>query len=282
MMLSSGILPNRITFVSLLYACSHAGLIEEGQRIFNSMWNDYGVRPDVKHYTCMVDLLGRAGRLDEALGLIESMTVEKDERLWGALLGACWIHRRLDLAERVARSLLELQVQNPGHYVLLSNIYANAGKWEDMAKTRDLMTKGGLKKIPGWTWIEVDEKLYQFSAGDKTHPRSNEIYEMLKRLGEKLELAGYVPDTSYVLHDVDEEVKKGLLYAHSEKLAIAFGLLAIPQNYPIRITKNLRVCGDCHIFCKFVSSIERRTIILRDANRFHHFKEGVCSCRDYW
>lgn len=282
MMLSSGILPNRITFVSLLYACSHAGLIEEGQRIFNSMWNDYGVRPDVKHYTCMVDLLGRAGRLDEALELIESMTVEKDERLWGALLGACWIHRRLDLAERVARSLLELQVQNPGHYVLLSNIYANAGKWEDMAKARDLMTKGGLKKIPGWTWIEVDEKLYQFSAGDKTHPRSNEIYEMLKRLGEKLELAGYVPDTSYVLHDVDEEVKKGLLYAHSEKLAIAFGLLAIPQNYPIRITKNLRVCGDCHTFCKFVSSIERRTIILRDANRFHHFKEGVCSCRDYW
>ncbi|XP_023005935.1 pentatricopeptide repeat-containing protein At2g33760-like isoform X1 [Cucurbita maxima] len=282
MMLSSGILPNRITFVSLLYACSHAGLIEEGQRFFASMWDEYGVRPDVKHYTCMVDLLGRAGRFDEALGLIESMTVEKDEGLWGALLGACRIHRRLDLAKRVASSLLELQPQNPGHYVLLSNIYANAGKWEDMAKTRDLMTKCGLKKIPGWTWIEVDEKLYQFSVGDKTHPRSSEIYVMLKRVDEKLELAGYVPDTNYVLHDVDEEVKQGLLYAHSEKLAIAFGLIVIPGDTPIRITKNLRVCGDCHTFCKFVSSIERRTIILRDANRFHHFKEGGCSCRDYW
>lgn len=282
MMLSSSILPNRITFVSLLYACSHAGLIEEGQRFFSSMWDEYGVRPDVKHYTCMVDLLGRAGRLDEALGLIESMRVEKDEGLWGALLGACRIHRRLDLAERVARSLLELQPQNPGHYVLLSNIYANAGKWEDMAKTRDLMTKAGLKKIPGWTWIEVDEQLHQFSVGDKTNPRSTEIYEMLKRLSEKLELAGYVPDTNYVLHDVDEEVKQGLLYAHSEKLAIAFGLLVIPQHKPIRITKNLRVCGDCHTFCKIVSSIEQRMIILRDANRFHHFKDGACSCKDYW
>ena len=89
MMLSCAILPNRVTFVSLLYACSHAGLIEEGLRFFNSMWEEHAVRPDVKHYTCMVDLLGRAGRLDEALRLIEAMTVEKDERLWSALLGAC-------------------------------------------------------------------------------------------------------------------------------------------------------------------------------------------------
>ncbi|KGN59149.1 pentatricopeptide repeat-containing protein At4g21065 [Cucumis sativus] len=282
MMLRSGILPNRITFVSLLYACSHAGLIEEGQRFFSSMWDEYGVTPDVKHYTCMVDLLGRAGRLDEALEMIEGMPVEKDEVLWGALLGACRIHRHLDLAERVARSLLKLQSQKPGHYVLLSNIYANAGKWEDMAKTRDLMTKGGLRKIPGRTWIEVGEKLYQFGVGDKTHPRSNEIYKMLKRLGEKLEVAGYHPDTNDVLYDVDEEVKQGLLYSHSEKLAIAFGLLVLPQGHPIRITKNLRVCGDCHTFCKFVSLIEQKTIIVRDAKRFHHFKEGVCSCRDYW
>ncbi|XP_044481297.1 pentatricopeptide repeat-containing protein At2g33760-like [Mangifera indica] len=282
MMLSNGILPNKITFVSLLYACSHTGLTEEGRRLFSLMSDDYGFEPDVKHYTCMVDLLGRAGRLDEALKLIGSMKVEKDEGLWGALLGACRIHKNLDMAEMAAKSLLELQPQNPGHYVLLANIYANAGRWQDMAKTRDLMTQRKLKKIPGWTWIEVDNKVYQFSAGDKTHPLSEEIYGMLKTLSKKLELAGYVPDTNFVLHDVAEEVKLGILYTHSEKLAIALGLIATPEGTPIRIMKNLRVCGDCHTFTKFVSAVTERVIVVRDANRFHHFEAGACSCGDYW
>ncbi|KAL6337250.1 hypothetical protein AAG906_036564 [Vitis piasezkii] len=255
MMLSSGMLPDKITLASLLYACSHAGLVEEGLRFFSSMWEDYSVGPDVKHYTCVVDLLGRAGRLDEALKLIKSMTIEKDEGLWGAFLGACRTHK---------------DSQNPGHYVLLSNIYANAGRWED------------IEKPPGWTWIEVDNKSHQFSVGDTTHPRSKEIYEMLKSLSNKLELVGYVPDTNFVLHDVDEELKIGILYTHSEKLAIAFGLIATPEHTPIRIIKNLRVCGDCHTFCKLVSEIAGRVIIVRDANRFHHFKEGACSCGDYW
>ena len=282
MMLDSGILPNKITLVSLLYACSHAGLVEEGLQFFSSMSEDYSVKPDVKHYTCVVDLLGRAGRLEEALKLIESMTVEKDDGLWCAFLGACRTHKHVAIAEKAATSLLELQPQNPGHYVLLSNIFANAGRWEDVAKIRDLMSQRKLKKTPGWTWIEVDNKSHQFSVGDTTHPRSKEIYEMLKILSDKLELFGYVPDTDFVLHDVDEELKIGILYTHSEKLAIAFGLMATPEHTPIRIIKNLRVCGDCHTFCKLVSAMEGRVIIVRDANRFHHFKEGVCSCGDYW
>ncbi|XP_010247889.1 PREDICTED: pentatricopeptide repeat-containing protein At4g21065-like [Nelumbo nucifera] len=282
MMLRSGISPNRITFVSLLYACSHAGLVDEGLRFFYSMWEDYSVKPDVKHYTCMVDLLGRAGRLDEALELIKNMTVEKDEGLWGAILGACRIHGNIELAGKAAKSLLEFQSRNPGYYVLLSNIYANAGRWEDVAKVRELMTHRRLKKIPGWTWIEVGNKRYQFSTGDKTHPQSDKIYEMLKSLTKKLELAGYVPNTNFVLHDVDEELKIGILNTHSEKLAIAFGLISIPERMPIRLIKNLRVCGDCHTFSKLVSAIVQREIIVRDANRFHHFKEGVCSCGDYW
>ncbi|XP_059668701.1 pentatricopeptide repeat-containing protein At2g33760-like [Cornus florida] len=283
MMLRSGVLPNRITFVSLLNACSHAGLVKEGLQFFNSMWEDYSVSPNVKHYTCMVDLLGRAGRLDEALDLIEDMkTVEKDAGLWGALLGACRIHCHIELAEKAAKCLVELQPRNAGHYVLLSNIYAKAGRWEDVAKTRELMIHRKLKKIPGWTWIEVDNMIHRFSVGDSTHPRSREIYEMLKSLSTKVELAGYIPDTNFVLHDVDEELKLGFLYAHSEKLAIAFGLITTPPGTPIRITKNLRVCGDCHTFSKFVSAITHRVIIVRDANRFHHFKEGACSCGDYW
>lgn len=282
MMSSSGILPNKITFVSLLYACSHAGLVEDGLRIFSLMQNDYGLEPDVQHYTSMVDLLGRAGRFGEALNLIDHMMVEKDEGLWGALLGACRKHRNIDLAERAAKSLLELKSNNPGHYVLLSNIYANAGRWEDVAKIRNLMTKQRLKKVPGWTWIEVADKVYRFAVGDTNHPRSQEIYLLLKNLCEKLELAGYVPDTDFVLHDVEEEVKIGILSTHSEKLAIAFGLLATPEGTCIRITKNLRVCGDCHTFIKFVSAVAKRVIVVRDANRFHHFEEGACSCGDYW
>ncbi|XP_060201160.1 pentatricopeptide repeat-containing protein At4g21065-like [Lycium barbarum] len=281
-MLRSRILPNKITFVSLLYACSHSGLVEEGKRLFNSMQKEYGVKPDIKHFTCMVDLLGRAGKIDESLQLIESMSVAKDEGIWGALLGACRIHGHVELAEKAAKSLIELQPQNPGHYVLLSNIYAKAGKWEDVAKIRELMSHQKLKKIPGWTWIEVDNKIHRFSVGDHTHPRSKEIYEKLNYMLKELEIAGYVPDTNFVLHDVDEELKLGNLFSHSEKLAIAFGLISTPEQSTIRIMKNLRVCGDCHTFCKFVSQVTSRVIVVRDANRFHHFKEGACSCGDYW
>ncbi|CAL5321748.1 unnamed protein product [Camellia sinensis] len=218
-------------------------LVEECLRIFNSMWEDYSVMRDVKHYTCMVDLLGCAGRLEEALNLIEDTSVDRNEGMWGALLGAYRIHNRVELAEKATKSMLELQPQNAGHYILLSNIYVKAGKWEDVAKIRELMNHRRLKKIPGWTWIEVDNKIHQFSVGDHTH------------------LAGYVPDTNFVLHDVDEELKLGVLYTHSEKLAITFGLISTPEGTPIRITKNLR-----------------RMIIVRDGNRFHHFKEGACSC----
>ncbi|KAK2655213.1 hypothetical protein Ddye_008265 [Dipteronia dyeriana] len=144
-----------------------------------------------------------------------------------------------------AKSLLELQPETAGHYVLLSNIYANAGRWEDVAKFRNLMTQRRIKKIPGWTWIEVENMAYQFSVGDRTHPRSKEIYGMLKSLSTKLEMAGYVPDTNFVLHDVPGEDKLGILNTHSEKLAIVFGLIATPEGTPIRIMKNLRVCGDC-------------------------------------
>ncbi|MQM05163.1 hypothetical protein Taro_037973 [Colocasia esculenta] len=281
-MLQNGVLPNQITFISILYACSHAGLVDEGRQFFYSMARDYNIEPDVKHYTCMVDILGRAGRLGEAMELMDGMTVEKDEGLWGALLGACRIHRDMSLAEKTAASLLELGPKNPGYYVLLSNIYANAGRWEDVAKVRELMTSRGLKKTPGWTWIEINSETHRFNVGDKAHPQAAQIYQMLRSLSRKMELAGYVPDTNFVLHDVDEELKAEFLYTHSEKLAIAYGLVATPQGTAIRMVKNLRICGDCHTFCKLLSAVEQREVVVRDANRFHHFKEGSCSCGDYW
>ncbi|KAL4182637.1 hypothetical protein AMTRI_Chr11g151180 [Amborella trichopoda] len=282
MMLQMGIRPNRITFLSILSACSHAGLVDEGWHYFNSMRIDYFVEPDVKHYTCMVDLLGRAGKLEEACDLIGGMIIEPDEGLWGAVLGACRIHGNIALAEEAANCLLNMGPRNPGYYVLLSNIYAKAGRWEDMAKIREMMGNRKLKKTPGWTWIEIDNKTHQFSVGDKTHPLSKEIYDKLQSLGVEMERVGYVPDTNFVLHDVDEEMKVGILYTHSEKLAIAYGLISTTPGTTIRIMKNLRVCGDCHTFTKFLSKIEEREIIVRDGNRFHHFKDGLCSCGDYW
>ncbi|KAJ0788015.1 putative tetratricopeptide-like helical domain superfamily, DYW domain-containing protein [Helianthus annuus] len=282
LMSKNRIKPNNVTFVSLLYACSHSGLVEDGLNIFSLMQEKYFVKPDVKHYTCMVDLLGRAGKLDQAFDMIENMKVEKDVGLWSALLSACRIYNHVEMAQKAAESLLEIQPHNPSHYVMLSNIYAKAGKWENMAKIRAQMTNQNLKKTPGFTWVEAQNKVHKFSSGDHSHCESNKIYEKLTSLVRKLEDCGYVPDTEVVLHDVNEELKLGNLYAHSEKLAIAYGLISTPEGTVIRLTKNLRVCGDCHTFMKFVSVVERREIVVRDAKRFHHVREGVCSCGDYW
>lgn len=178
--------------------------------------------------------------------------------------------------------LFELEPNNPGNYVLLSNIYAAAGKWEEVAKVRAVMKDKGLKKPAGCSWIEVKNKVHTFLVGDKWHPQSEHIYEKVESLTKEIEAVGYVPDTDFVLRDVNEEEKEDILHSHSEKLALAFGLINTSPGTLIRITNNLRVCGDCHNATKFISKIVGREIIVRDPNRFHHFKNGLCSCNDYW
>eukprot|EP01018_Ginkgo_biloba_P028506 Gb_30190 [translate_table: standard] len=277
-----GMKPDHITFVSVLSACSHAGLVDEGWQYFYHMIQDYLITPSLEHYACMVDLLGRAGHLEEALNFIKKMPVEPDAGVWGALLGACRIHCDIKLGEHVAQRLIALEPNNAGNYVLLSNIHAAAGRWDDVAKVRALMKDRALKKNPGCSWIEVKNRLHAFLVGDKSHPQSEKIYGLLDSLDGQMKEAGYVPDTNFVLHDVEEEEKEHILYGHSEKLAIAYGILNTCPGMPLRITKNLRVCGDCHTFTKFITKIVEREIIVRDANRFHHFKDGLCSCGDYW
>jgi pentatricopeptide repeat protein len=274
--------PDHITFIALLSACSHAGLIDEGWHYFISMSREYHITPKVGHYSCMVDLLGRAGRLDEAREFIDKMPFEPNADVWGALLGACRIHSNIELGKFVAERLFELQPENPGFYVVMSNIYAAAGRWEDVEKVRTMMKDRGLKRRPGCSWIEVKDKVHAFNVGDKSHPQSEEIYAMLDHLGGQMKKFGYVPDKNFVLHDVEDEEKEHILCYHSEKLAIAFGLISTSLGTPIRIIKNLRVCGDCHSATKFISMIVERQIVVRDANRFHHFKDGMCSCGDYW
>ena len=275
-------LPNSVTFVSVLSACSHSGRIEEGWSHFKSMSRDYGITPVEEHYACMVDLLGRAGKIDEALSFINNMPTEPGASAWGALLGACRIHRRAELAEEVAKKLLPLESDQSGVYVMLSNIYADVGMWEMVKKTRLKMCEKGLLKIVGFTSIEIEEKLYLFSSEDRFAYKNTQIESLWNSLKERMRELGYVPDLRFVLHDVDDEVKQEVLCGHSEKLAIVFGLLNSGEGMPIRITKNMRVCGDCHTASKFISLITRRKIIMRDVKRFHHVQDGVCSCGDYW
>ncbi|XP_060209724.1 pentatricopeptide repeat-containing protein At1g08070, chloroplastic-like [Lycium barbarum] len=281
-MTEEGMKPDDITFVSVLTACNHAGLVDLGHEYFNSMIQTYKYTPKLQHYGYMIDLLGRAGKFDEAMAMIESMEIKPDGAIWGSLLGSCRIHKNVELGEYAAKNLFELEPENPGAYVLLSNIYAGAGQRDKVALVRTFLNDQGMKKVPGCTSIEIDRVVHEFLVSDIKHPQSNEIYNMLDEVDRLLEMAGHVPDTSEVHYEMDEELKEGKLSQHSEKLAIAFGLISTKPGTTLRIVKNLRVCGNCHEATKLISKIFNREIIARDRNRFHHFKDGSCSCMDYW
>ena len=281
-MLKEGVSPNHITLVSVLGACNHAGLVTEAKLYFESMEELFGFKPMQEHYACMIDLLGRAGKINEAVELVNKMPFEANASVWGALLGAARIHKDVELGRRAAEMLFILEPEKSGTHVLLANIYASAGKWENVAEVRRLMRDSKVKKEPGMSWIEVKDKVYTFLVGDRSHYRSQEIYAKLDELSDLMDKAGYVPMVEIDLHDVEQSEKELLLYHHSEKLAVAFGLIATPQGAPIRVKKNLRVCVDCHTAFKYICKIVSREIIVRDINRFHHFKDGSCSCGDYW
>lgn len=277
-----GIEPNEITFVAVLGACRHMGLVEDGRKHFDCMIKIHNIAPNIKHYGCMVDLLGRAGLLMEAEKLIESMPMVPDVATWGALLGACKKHGDNEMGERVGRKLIEIQPEHDGFHVLLSNIYASKGNWDDVADIRGMMTQHGVVKTPGCSTLEANGVVHEFLAGDRTHPKIKEIEQVLNEMSKRLKLMGYSPDTNEVSFDVDEEDKETTVFRHSEKLAIAFGLIATSPPTPIRIMKNLRICNDCHAAAKLVSTAFNREIVIRDRHRFHHFKHGSCSCREYW
>ncbi|XP_004234215.2 putative pentatricopeptide repeat-containing protein At3g49142 [Solanum lycopersicum] len=281
-MLESGLQPDSIAFVSILSACSHAGLLLEGEHYYKLMTDKYKIVPRLEHYACMVDLKGRAGHINEAFNFIKHMPIEANERIWGALLGACRVYNDMDIGLVAADNLFELAPKQSGYYVLLSNIYAKAGRWKDVTTVRSIMKGKGIKKMPGVSNVELNNMVHTFLAGDTSHPQSKEIYEELDILIGKMKEEGYVPETDSALHDVEEEDKENHLVVHSEKLAIVFAIMNTSHGTPIKITKNLRVCGDCHIAAKLISKITQRLIVVRDTNRYHHFQNGVCSCSDYW
>lgn len=281
-MIGRWLTPDDVAFVGLLSACSHSGLVEKGKRFFSIMTQEYGIVPKIEHYGCMVDMLCRAGHLNEALEFVKKMPIEPNPIVMRTLISACRVHDELKLGESITKQLIENEPMHESNYVLLSNIYAKMFHWEKKTKIREAMDKKRIKKIPGSTMIELDNQIYEFVAGDKSHKQYKEIYEMMDEMGRKMKRAGYVPSTSEVLLDIDEEDKEDALNRHSEKLAIAFALLNTPPGAPIHIVKNLRVCSDCHSATKFISTTYNREIVVRDRNRFHHFKDGFCSCKDFW
>ncbi|KAJ0752668.1 putative tetratricopeptide-like helical domain superfamily, DYW domain-containing protein [Helianthus annuus] len=302
--------PNYVTLVSVLPAVSRLGALEIGRWVHfyagrngvkvdsvlgSALIDMYskcgsideavqtdGLTPRIEHYGCMVDLLGRAGRLQEAEELMLKMLDEPDDVVLKALLGACKKHGNIEIGERVAKRLLEKDPEDGAPYVALSNMYASLADWDGVMDTRLMMRQNEAKKDPGCSWIEVNGAIHEFVVADESHAKTNDIYMMLDEIKEKLRLVGYKPDTSQVHLRMDDRDKESALQHHSEKIAVAFGLISTTRETTIRVVKNLRICDDCHSTIKLVSRLYRRRIVVRDRKRFHHFENGSCSCMDYW
>ncbi|KAM6552393.1 hypothetical protein CsatB_002201 [Cannabis sativa] len=281
-MLEEGLRPDEIVYMSVLSACSDAGLVDEGLKWFKRMKTEHGIEPTVHHYGCIVDLFGRAGMLNEAFEFITNMPINPNDIIWRSLLSACRVHSNLEIGEIAAENLVKMNSQNPGDYVVLSNMYAKSQKWDNVARIRTEMASKGLTPNLGFSMVEVKKKVFKFVSQDMSYPQCDGVHEMIHQMEWQLRFEGYKPDTSLVLLDVEEEEKIERLKYHSQKLAIAFALIHSSKGSPIRIVRNLRMCSDCHTYTKLISVIYEREITVRDRNQFHHFKDGVCSCRDYW
>ncbi|KAA8530057.1 hypothetical protein F0562_004766 [Nyssa sinensis] len=282
-MVQSGLQPDSVSFLSVLSACSHCGLIEEGLWYFNSMTEIYKIVPKREHYTSMVDVLCRRGQFDEAEKFMAQMPFPPDEIMWSSLLNACRIHKNEELAKKAADELFKMdELRDAAPYVNMSNIYAAAGQWDSVGKVKKAMKDRGVKKVPAYSWVEIKQKIHIFTANDNTHAQMKDITRKIEMLTKRMEEEGYKPDTNCALHNFDEDSKIISLKYHSERLAIAFSLISTPEGSPILVMKNLRACVDCHAAIKVISKIVGREITVRDSSRFHHFKDGVCSCGDYW
>ncbi|KAM0920485.1 hypothetical protein ACQ4PT_007497 [Festuca glaucescens] len=243
-----GIPPTAHTFSLVLNACANSEAIEEALLYVDAMSRDHGIEPGVEHYVGIIEVLGKSGHLNEAVEYIEKLPFEPNAMVWESLLNLARMNGDVDLEDRAEELLVSLDPSklNP----------------------KKLPTPPPKRRL-GINMLDGRNKLGEYRLPPKIEK---------KVVNEQR----YVPDTRYVLHDIDQEAKEQALLYHSERLAIAYGLISTPARTPLRIIKNLRICGDCHNAIKIMSRIVGRELIVRDNKRFHHFKEGKCSCGDYW
>ncbi|GAB4860446.1 hypothetical protein Ancab_035606 [Ancistrocladus abbreviatus] len=280
-MLCERMKPNHVTFLAVLSACSYSGLSDHGWEIFDSMSRIYNFKPRAMHYACMIELLGREGLLDEAVALIRDAPVEPTVNMWAALLTACRVHKNLELGKFAAERLYGMEPEKLNNYVVLLNIYNSSGKLKEAAAVLHALKQKGLRMVPACTWVEIKKQSHVFLSGDTCHAQTKLIYNILDRLLLEISELGYIPEQRTLLPDVDEKEERMLLY-HSEKLAVAFGLINTPENTPLQLVQSHRICSDCHNVIKLIAKVAGREIVVRDASRFHHFHGGSCSCGDYW
>ncbi|GAV87595.1 PPR domain-containing protein/PPR_2 domain-containing protein/DYW_deaminase domain-containing protein [Cephalotus follicularis] len=248
-----GLKPNEETFVSVLSACASAGAVEEGFIHFESMKNEYGINPGFEHILGLLGVLGKSGHLIEAMEYIEKLPFEPTVEIWEALRNYARVHGDIDIEDHAEELMVALDPSK--------------------ADPKKIPTPPP-KKRTAISMLDGRNRICEF--------RNPTLYKDDEKLMSGMKQASYVPDTRYVLHDIDEEAKEQALLYHSERLAIAYGLINTPARSPLRIIKNLRVCGDCHNAIKIMSTIVGRELIVRDNKRFHHFRDGKCSCGDYW
>ncbi|XP_051130695.1 pentatricopeptide repeat-containing protein At5g03800 [Andrographis paniculata] len=283
--------PNTITCGLILSAYRHtsAESVNSCRDFFLSMKPVYRIDPSSDHFAGFVSVLGFWGFLEEAEEVIEKMPVEPTAAVWRALLNSCRIHKKAEIGRRAAKEILSVEPRDPSTYILQSNLYSASGRWHCSDNVRAEMKSRGFRKFPVRSWIIDRDKVQTFYARDKSHPRSRDIYGALDVLFLECLKAGYRPDTSFVLHEVEEHQKPNFLRYHSAKLAVTYGLLTAvtattttTTTAAIRVMKNVHLCGDCHTFFKYVSIVTRRVIEVRDASGFHCFARGECSCMDQW
>lgn len=262
--------PDAVMFMHIFLACGILGSVDEGMLHFESMQKDFGITPTMEHYASIVSMLGQSGYIAEAHEFVERMPVEPSIEVWENLMNMCRLNGFLELGDRCAQIIERLDSSRLNEQSKMGLFPVGAS---DLAKEKER------KKA---SVAEARSKVHEYRAGDRSHPDTPKIYEELRYLSAHMKEAGYIADTRFVLHDVDQETKEDALLAHSERLAISYGLITSAPRSPIRVIKNLRSCGDCHTAFKIISKLVGRLIIARDAKRFHHFENGVCSCKDYW
>ncbi|KAL7204620.1 hypothetical protein ACSBR2_017658 [Camellia fascicularis] len=265
------VMPNKdvVSWGAMISGLASNGHGREAIEAFREMQR-MGIVPDDQTFTGVLSACSHSGLVDE------------DATMWRTLLGACRIHCHVTLGEHIIEHLIELKAQEAGDYILLLNIYSSVDDWEKVIEVRKLMKEKGIQTTPGCSTVELKGVVHEFVVDDISHPRKNEIYEMLDEIGMQLKIGGYIAEVTSELHNLGADEKETILSYHSEKLAIAFGVLATPPGTTIRVAKNLRTCVDCHNFAKVLSGVYNCEVIIRDRTRFHHFREGRCSCNDYW